>query len=64
MMRGATIINEGGVGVRDIALHAGRVPALGNLGSVKAAETLDARALHIAWGNKYSGPFSRTRSHS
>ena len=50
VIRGATIINHDGEGIRDIALLGGRIAALGSLGSVKSAETLDARGLHILPG--------------
>ncbi|MFM7084509.1 MAG: dihydroorotase [Hyphomicrobium sp.] len=50
VIRGATIINHDGIGERDIAITQGRISALGHLGSVKAAEILDAKGLHILPG--------------
>ena len=50
LITGATIVNHDGAGVRDLAIKDGRIAALGQLGSAKAAETLDAKGLHILPG--------------
>lgn len=50
LIKGATIVNHDGEGVRDLAIKNGRIAALGQLGAVKAAETLDAKGLHILPG--------------
>lgn len=50
LIKGATIVNHDGEGVRDIAISGGRIAALGQLGAAKAAETLDAKGLHILPG--------------
>ncbi|MGE0698808.1 MAG: dihydroorotase [Hyphomicrobiaceae bacterium] len=50
LVKGATVVNHDGAGVRDIAIRAGRIAAIGQLGSAKAAETLDARGLHVLPG--------------
>lgn len=50
LIKGATIVNHDGEGVRDLAIKDGRIAALGSLGSAKAAETLDAKGLHILPG--------------
>ncbi|MBS0241987.1 MAG: dihydroorotase, partial [Proteobacteria bacterium] len=50
VIRNATVVNHDGAGVRDIAIRAGRVAAIGQLGSAKASETLDAKGLHILPG--------------
>ena len=50
LIKGATIVNHDGEGVRDIAIKDGRIAALGHLGAVKAAETIDAKGLHILPG--------------
>lgn len=50
LIKGATIVNHDGEGIRDLAIKNGRIAALGQLGSAKAAETLDAKGLHILPG--------------
>lgn len=50
LIKGATIVNHDGEGVRDLAIKDGRIAALGRLGSAKAADTLDAKGLHILPG--------------
>jgi dihydroorotase len=50
VITGATIVNHDGEGVRDIGIRDGRIVALGQLGSAKTRDTLDARGLHILPG--------------
>jgi dihydroorotase len=50
LITGATVVNHDGESVRDIALLAGRIAAIGDLRGVKAAETLNAKGLHILPG--------------
>jgi dihydroorotase len=50
VIRGATVVNHDGEGVRDIALLGGRIAAIGALGTAKAKETIDAKGLHILPG--------------
>ena len=50
VIRGATVVNHDGEGVRDIAISAGRIAAIGDLGTVTAAETINAGGLHILPG--------------
>ena len=50
VVKGATIVNQDGTGVRDIGIRAGRITALGDLGAARAAETIDARHLHVLPG--------------
>ncbi len=50
IITGATVVNHDGAGERDIGITGGRIAALGALKSAKAAETLDARGLHILPG--------------
>ena len=50
VLRGATVVNHDGEGVRDIAVSGGRIAAIGALGAAKAAETIDATGLHILPG--------------
>ena len=50
VITGATVVNHDGEGLRDIGIRGGRIAGLGNLGTAKAAETLDAKGLHILPG--------------
>ena len=50
VIRGGTVVNQDGTGVRDIALRAGRIAAIGQLGHAKAAESLDAKGLTVLPG--------------
>ncbi len=50
IIKGATVVNHDGSGVRDIAVRGGRIAALGNLGSATAPEIIDGRGLHILPG--------------
>jgi dihydroorotase len=50
ILKGGTVINQDGEGVRDIAVAAGRIVAIGDMSGLKAAETLDCRNLHILPG--------------
>lgn len=50
VISGATVVNHDGEGIRDIGIRDGRIVALGQLGSAKALDTLDARGLHILPG--------------
>ncbi|MGD9803771.1 MAG: dihydroorotase [Hyphomicrobiaceae bacterium] len=50
IVKGATVVNHDGEGVRDIAIRAGRIAAIGQLGAAKAVDVLDARGLHVLPG--------------
>jgi dihydroorotase len=50
LIRGATVVNHDGEGVRDIAISGGRIAEIGNLGAAGAAEIIDAAGLHILPG--------------
>lgn len=50
IFRGATVVSHDGTGARDIAVADGRILAVGELGSLPAAETVDCRGLHILPG--------------
>jgi len=50
VIRGATVVNHDGEGLRDIAIAGGRIAEIGELGPAKAAEIIDARGLHILPG--------------
>lgn len=50
LITGATVVNQDGTGVRDIAITDGRIAAIGDLKSAKAADVLDAKGLHVLPG--------------
>ena len=50
VIRGATVVNQDGEGVRDIAILDGRIAAIGQLGSAKSETIVDAKGLHILPG--------------
>jgi dihydroorotase len=49
IFKNATVVNQDGEGLADIAVRAGRIVALGSVGS-DAAEIIDCRGLHILPG--------------
>jgi dihydroorotase len=50
VFRNATVVNQDGIGHRDIGVTAGRVAALGALGAASAGEVVDCTGLHILPG--------------
>ena len=50
VLKGARVVNHDGDGVRDVAMRDGRIAGLGALELAPAAETIDARGLHILPG--------------
>jgi dihydroorotase len=50
ILKHGTVVNHDGTGARDIAVKDGRIVALGDMGGLTAAETLDCRHLHILPG--------------
>ena len=50
LIKGGTVVNHDGEGVRDIGIRAGRIAVIGDLGRAKAAEILDAKNLHVLPG--------------
>ena len=50
MLKGGTVVNQDGVGLRDVGVRAGRVVAIGNLDLAKAGEVVDVRGLHVLPG--------------
>ena len=49
ILKGGTVVNHDGESVRDLAIAAGRIAAIGDVGSA-AAETIDCKGLHILPG--------------
>jgi dihydroorotase len=50
LLKGATVVNHDGIGVRDIAIRGGRIAGLGTLGNAPAREVIDAAGLHVLPG--------------
>jgi dihydroorotase len=50
MLKGGTVVNQDGTGLRDVAVKNGRIVAIGDMSGILAAETLDCRNLHILPG--------------
>ncbi len=49
ILKGGTVVNQDGEGVRDVAIAAGRIAAIGEVGA-SAAEVIDCRGLHVRPG--------------
>ena len=50
ILKGGTVVNHEGEGVRDIGIRAGRFAAIGDLSRAAAGEVVDCRSLHILPG--------------
>ncbi|HVX92069.1 MAG TPA: dihydroorotase [Xanthobacteraceae bacterium] len=50
ILRGGTVVNQDGEGVRDLGLRDGRIARIGDLSRASAGETVDARGLHVLPG--------------
>jgi dihydroorotase len=50
ILRGGTVVNQDGVGVRDIGVRGGKIAALGELSRADAGERIDCRGLTILPG--------------
>jgi dihydroorotase len=50
ILKGGTVVNQDGTGVRDIAVTNGKMIAIGDMSGLVAAETLDCRNLHVLPG--------------
>ncbi|WP_157015164.1 dihydroorotase [Mesorhizobium xinjiangense] len=50
LLKGGTVVNQDGVGVRDVGVRAGRIAAIGNLRTADAAEVIDCTGLHVLPG--------------
>src|SRR5688572_7462164 len=49
ILKGGTVVNQDGEGVRDLGIRSGRVAAIGDL-SRAAGQTIDCRGLHVLPG--------------
>ncbi|NGN40693.1 dihydroorotase [Mesorhizobium sp. CGMCC 1.15528] len=50
ILKGGTVVNHDGTGLRDIGERAGRIAAIGDLGQASAGEVIDCAGLHILPG--------------
>ena len=50
VLKGGTLVNQDGRGVRDIGIRDGRIAAIGSISPQKGGEVIDARGLHILPG--------------
>ena len=50
VLKGATVVNHDGEGLRDLAVAGGRIAAIGSLSEAPAAEVIDCRGLHVLPG--------------
>jgi dihydroorotase len=50
ILKGGTVVNHDGKGLRDIGVRAGRIAAIGDLGQASAGEVIDCTGLHILPG--------------
>ncbi|MBI2717703.1 MAG: dihydroorotase [Rhizobiales bacterium] len=50
ILRGGTVVNHDGVGVRDVAIAGGRIIGIGHVPVGERGETIDCRGLHILPG--------------
>jgi dihydroorotase len=50
VLKGGTVVNHDGAGVRDIGIRNRRIAALGSIAPEEARETIDCRGLHILPG--------------
>ncbi|HEY0441189.1 MAG TPA: dihydroorotase [Xanthobacteraceae bacterium] len=50
VLKGGTVVNQDGAGVRDIGIRGGRIAAIGDLAAASAGETVACAGLHILPG--------------
>jgi dihydroorotase len=50
ILKGGTVVNQDGGGLRDIGIRAGRFAAIGDLRQASAGEVIDCRGLHLLPG--------------
>ena len=50
VVKGATVVNHDGIGVRDIGIRGGRIAAIGNLSAASTGEMIEAKGLHVLPG--------------
>ncbi|WP_075217056.1 dihydroorotase [Mongoliimonas terrestris] len=50
ILKNGTVVNQDGIGVRDVGIRGGRIAALGSLDPASAGEVVDATGLHVLPG--------------
>jgi dihydroorotase len=50
ILKGGTVVNQDGEGLRDLGIRGGRFAAIGDLSRASAAEVIDCRGLHLLPG--------------
>jgi dihydroorotase len=50
ILKGGTVVNHDGPGIRDVGITAGRIAAIGSLSGASAGETVDCKGLHVLPG--------------
>ena len=50
VLKGGTVVNQDGMGVRDVGIRNGRIAVIGSIDSQRGGEVIDARGLHILPG--------------
>jgi dihydroorotase len=50
VLKGGTVVNQDGVGIRDVGIRDGRIAAIGSFDPSQAGEVIDARGLHVLPG--------------
>ena len=50
ILKGGTVVNHDGEGVRDLGIAGGRIAAIGDFAAASAGETIDCRGLHVLPG--------------
>jgi len=50
VLRGGTVVNQDGTGIRDVGVKDGRIAAIGDLSQADAGETIDCGGLHVLPG--------------
>jgi dihydroorotase len=50
ILRGGTVVNQDGVGIRDIGVSGGRIAEIGDLASASAGRVVDCTGLHVLPG--------------
>ena len=50
ILKGGTVVNQDGVGLRDVAIDKGRIVGVDDVSDFSAAETIDCKGLHVLPG--------------
>lgn len=50
VLKGGTVVNQDGVGIRDVGVKGGRIVAIGNLAAADTGEKIDCTGLHVLPG--------------